>query len=80
MKTISDYTHTNITIEDIRLRKSNNKGRGNDFFAIKIEGIDDIVFVNYNIFNDRVKSYFLGKNVENIERNQILDLKWTFRS
>lgn len=76
MKTLKDYTHKNKLITDIRLKRGKN--RKDDFFALKIEDIDDTIFVNYNIFNDRIRSYFLGKNVEDLSREEILRLRWNF--
>lgn len=77
MKTIKDYTHKGTLITDIRLKKGKNNK--DDFFAIHIDapGID-VLFVNYHIFNDRVKSYFLGKSVNEISRSELLALRWNF--
>ena len=74
--TISDYTHKGVKIVDIRLKRSSTKK--NDFFALKVEGIDSTIYVNYSIFNERIRSYYLGKNVEDIPREHILNLKWNF--
>ena len=76
MKVIKDYTHTGVEIEDIRLKRGKNKN--DDFFAIKVKNVDDILYVNYNIFNDRVKAYFLGKLTSEIGRDLLLGLKWNF--
>jgi hypothetical protein len=73
---IKDYTHKNVYIEDIRLKRSASKK--NDFFALKVEGIDSTIYVNYSIFNERIRSFYLGKNVEDISRDNILNLKWNF--
>jgi len=77
METINNYTHTDVRIKDIRLKKGKNNK--DDFFAIQISspGIN-VVFVNYNIFNDRVKSFFLGKDVNEVPRNELLSLRWNF--
>ena len=74
--TISDYTHKGVKIADIRLKRSSSKK--NDFFALTVEGIDSTIYVNYSIFNERIRSYYLGKNVEDITREDILSLKWNF--
>lgn len=76
METITDYTDKNITITDIRLKKGRKKG--DDFFAITLSNIEDVVFVNYNIFNDRIRAFFLGKDVKQVSREEILNLKWNF--
>ena len=73
---ITNYTHSNVYISDIRLKKG--RKNNDDFFAIKIQDVDDILFVNYNIFNDRIKAFFLGKSVDQIKRQHLLDLKWNF--
>ena len=76
METLTDYTHKGVHLEDIRLKRGRKKG--DDFFAIKVENLEEVVFVNYNIFNDRIKAFFLGKSVNEIERYQVLDLPWNF--
>jgi len=76
METLKDYSHKNTQITDIRLKRGKN--RKDDFFALRIADIDDTIFVNYNIFNDRIRSYFLGKNVEDLSREEILRLRWNF--
>jgi hypothetical protein len=78
MKELTNYTHTNVKITDIRLKRSKEKGSSKDFFAIKVDDVESTMFVNFNIFNDRIKSFFLGKSVNEIERYQLLDLKWNF--
>jgi hypothetical protein len=75
MSTINDYTHKNKSILDIRLKT----GKKNDkFFSILIDGINSTLHVSYDIFNERIKSFFLGKSVEEISREDILKLKWNF--
>ena len=76
MKTINDYTHKAKKITDIRLKRGKN--RKDDFFALQVQGVEGTIFVNYNIFNDRIRSFFLGKNVEDLDREQILGLTWNF--
>ena len=79
LTTLSDYTHKNKEIKDIRLKRGKSRSGGkDDFFALQVEDVEGTIFVNYNIFNDRIKSFFLGKNVEDLSRNEILDLKWNF--
>lgn len=75
MKLTTDYTHKRKKILDIRLKRGKNDEK---FFAILVEGVESILYVNYDIFNDRVKSFFLGKGVEDINRNDILNLDWNF--
>jgi hypothetical protein len=72
---ITDYTHKRKRILDIRLKKGKSDEK---FFAIIVEGINSTLYVNYDIFNDRIKSFFLGKNVEEINRYDLLNLEWNF--
>jgi hypothetical protein len=62
-----DWTHKNIAIEDIR--------KLNKLYIIKVVAIPDApLFVKDNIFEERIKSYFL-KEVS-ISREVILGLSW----
>lgn len=79
MKQHEDFTHKAVKIEDIRLRK----GKGNDapdFYAIKLETCEEPLYVNSKIFNERVNSYFLSKNIGSINdlRQKVLSVKWNF--
>jgi hypothetical protein len=76
MKEINDYTHKLKKIEDIRLKRGAKQK--DEFFAIKIEDVEEVVYVNYNIFNDRVRAYFLGKAVKDVSRGDITGLHWNF--
>jgi hypothetical protein len=73
---LTNYTHKNISIHDIRLK--NGKKPGEKFFALIVDGIKDTLYINYEILNDRVKSYFLGRNIEQVDRKELLALKWNF--
>jgi len=73
---LTNYTHEHIKIHDIRLK--NGKKQGERFFALIVEGIQDTLYINYEILNDRVKSYFLGKSIEQIDRKELLALRWNF--
>lgn len=75
MKTLNDYTHKEVYIKDIRLKRG-KRGSKDDYFALTVAGIDGIIFVNYSIFNERIRSYFLGKSVDEVGRDLILNLKW----
>ena len=73
---LTDFTHKNVKIKDIRLKS--DKVKNNKFFVIIVQGITEPLYVNYDILNDRVKSYFLGKSVEDIDRSELLSLDWNF--
>jgi len=69
MKEIKDWTHKKVSIIDIR------KISGLYILIIDDEKIKSPLFVNENIFNDRLKSYFLT-DINKINRNDILNVKW----
>jgi hypothetical protein len=66
---IKDWTHKKISIKDIR------KISGLYILLIEDETIKMPLFVNENIFNDRLRSYFL-KDINKISREDILTVKW----
>jgi len=61
------WTHKSVTIQDIRLF--------NKLYVIYTNAmrIESPLFINKNIFEDRLNSYFLGKVCT---REEILSLKW----
>jgi hypothetical protein len=75
MKNITDYTHKNVKIKDIRLKTGKNNDK---FFSILVEGIDNTLHISYDIFNERIKSFFLGKRIDEIDRSLLLTLNWNF--
>jgi len=68
----SDWTHKNVDILDIRKLKELYVLRVNDPMG---EVIDTPLFVNNNIFEERLKSYFL-RDMSKIDRRDILSVKW----
>lgn len=78
MNKLTSYTHTDVKITDIRLKKGQGAKEKDQFFAVTVEGIQEVLYINYNIFNDRIKAFFLGKSVNEIDRESILNLKWNF--
>ena len=65
-----DWTHRQVTIKDIRkVRK---------FYILSIEDVDNPIFVDQNIFEGRVASYYLKDPLTKIEfeRDQVLNVKW----
>lgn len=68
-----NWTHLNVAIQDIR--------KLNKLYVIKIElpknyeSIDSALFVKDNIFEERLKSYFL-KDISQISREDILSVHW----
>jgi len=75
-----DWTHKYIKITDIR--------KLNKFYILAIDQVlketpfDDIketsypLFVKNTIFEERLQSYFLTNDLQNIKREDILNLKW----
>lgn len=68
-----DWTHKNIAIKDVR--------KLNKLYVLKVQDpksasqIDSPLFVKDNIFEERLKSYFL-KDITNITREEILSVNW----
>lgn len=64
-----DWTHTDLLLLDIRKLKQ--------LYAISIahEEINGTVLINSDIFDERLKSYFL-KEPRNISREEILAVQW----
>ena len=68
-----DWTHKNIIIKDVR--------KLNKLYVLKIADpmsetqIESPLFVKDNIFEERLRSYFL-KDITNITREEILSVKW----
>lgn len=73
LKSKVDWTHKNIVINDLR--------KLNKLYVLKIQDpqavsqIESPLFVNGNIFEERIKSYFL-KDMTHISREDILSVKW----
>ena len=64
-----DWTHKQIAINDIR--------KIQDFYVISVdsEEIEGSLLINQEIFEDRIKSYFL-KDPSKIKRKDILNVEW----
>lgn len=64
-----DWTHTDLIIKDIRKLKQ--------LYAISIdhEDITGSILINSDIFDERLKSFFL-REPRNITRGEILAQKW----
>ena len=67
---VMDWTHEGIRITDIRKAKS--------LYAITIDAkdIEGPLLIDSNIFEERIKSYFLYDLNKKITRNDILSIKW----
>jgi len=72
-----DWTHKDLSITDIR--------KLNELYVIKValplysieeKEIQSSLFVNEQIFEERLKSYFLKDNVASISREDILNIHW----
>jgi hypothetical protein len=72
-KNLIDWTHKDIIIKDVR--------KLSKLYVLKIHDttinnqIESPLFVKDNIFEERLKSYFL-KDMHNITREEILSVKW----
>jgi hypothetical protein len=67
-----DWTHKNVKIRDIRKLNKLYVFKITDLSDTKIE---DALFVKDNIFEERLKSYFLT-DLNDINRGDILSLNW----
>lgn len=66
-----DWTHTSVVIEDVR------KIQKLYVLYIKDKEIKTPLLVNENIFNERLRSYFL-KDPNRVTREEILSVHWNF--
>ena len=68
---VKDWTHKKVTITDIR--------KPNEFyiFTVKHDGEEDFgtLSVKENIFEDRLKPYFLRESYK-VTREEIMSVKW----
>lgn len=64
-----NWTHESVTINDIRKLKQ--------LYAISIidEEVEGSILINSDIFDERIKSYFL-KDISQISRTDIIGVKW----
>ena len=65
-----DWTHKKLAISDVRKVKN--------FYVISVDDkkITSPIFVDHNIFEGRLKSFFLKNNLDDVHRHEILALKW----
>jgi len=66
---VKDWTHEDVTITDIR--------KINEFYIFTIKCDDEMgpLTVKSNIFEDRLKPYFL-KDAHRVSREEIISVKW----
>jgi hypothetical protein len=65
-----DWTHKNVQILDIR--------KINKLYVLKIKDVDESLFVHDEIFEQRIKSFFLKDTMSQIPREDILKQNWNF--
>lgn len=65
-----DWTHKHAMLTDVR--------KLNDFYIFTIGDVDKPLIVKKNIFEERLKQYFLVNNLDNISRKDIISLEWNF--
>ncbi len=65
-----EWTHKKIEINDIRKVKN--------FYILSVNDkkITSPIFVDHIIFEGRIKSYFLKNSMHELDRDNILKLKW----
>jgi len=65
-----EWTHKKLLINDIRKVKN--------FYIISLSDkkITSPIFVDDRIFERRLKSYYLKNNIDDIKREDILNIKW----
>ena len=62
-----DWTHKDVKITDIR--------KLSEFYIFTIDGISGALLVKSNIFEERLKTYFL-KDANRVSREEILNARW----
>lgn len=62
-----DWTHKKVKITDIR--------KLNKLYVLTIQGLSQPLFIKFNIFDARIKSYFL-KDAYKVTRDEILSVEW----
>ena len=67
---IIEWTHTGVKINDVRKVKN--------FYVISVDDkkVTSTIFVDHNIFEGRLKSYYLRDNMDNISRQEVIGIKW----
>ena len=73
-----DFTHFNLTIEDIKRIKGNTLI--NSFYKIKFKEFDFVVSVTAEIFEYRFSAYFLKENMNFIHRDDIMKCKFNIHA
>ena len=70
MESIIEWTHRGIQLTDIRKVKK--------FYILSVSDkkVRSPLFVDHNIFDTRLKSYFLADDLRKINRSDVLALKW----
>jgi hypothetical protein len=65
-----DWTDKHVFINDVRKIKK--------LYILKINNIEESLFVNEDIFEQRLKSYWIKDNISEITRENILSVSWDF--
>jgi len=67
---IIEWTHPGVKINDVRKVKN--------FYVISVDDkkVTSTIFVDHNIFEGRLKSYYLKDTMEDIHRSEVLGVKW----
>jgi hypothetical protein len=70
-----DFTHFNLTIEDIKKIKAGRNGNS-PFYKIKFKEFTKVISVTAEIFDNRVCAYFMKSSMDLIHRNDLLSCKF----
>lgn len=74
-----DFTHFNLTIDDIKKIKAGRSGTS-PFYKIKFREFDKVVSVTAEIFEHRVCSHFMKSSMDLIHRDDLLRCKFNIHA
>ena len=74
-----DFTHFNLTIDDIKKIKAGRSGTS-PFYKIKFKEVDKVVSVTAEIFENRVCSHFMKSSMDLIHRDDLMKCKFNIHA
>ena len=76
-----DFTHFNLTIEDIKKVKPGGRSSSNaPFYKIKFKEFSKVVSVTAEIFEHRVCSHFMKSSMDLVHRDDLLKCKFNVQA
>ena len=75
-----DFTHFNLTIEDIKKVKGGGRTNNSAFYKIKFKDLTKVVSVTAEIFEHRVCSHFMKSSIDLIHRDDLLKCKFNMQA